>query len=81
MNQQFFNVINELCASGHAIESVEVASNFLAAAATVLDGLGAKWSIVNKDNNLVDIIIEPSNSYDKTIFQVNVENRSIDKLN
>jgi hypothetical protein len=77
MNDQILSIMDRLNVSDYSVDEVEHANAQLEAVSTVLDALGADYSAELK-GSLIEIVVEPRISYNKAVFQIDVEKRTID---
>lgn len=78
MNAAVEDIMQTLEVSDYSTDAIEHANAQLEALSKTLDGLGAEYS-VEFDGSVIKVIVEPKLSYDKTVFCINVEERSFSK--
>ena len=69
-------VIEKLSVSDFSTDAAESAMTRLESIAFVLDSIKAEFD-VTYDGSIITIIIEPKLSYDKTVLQIEVEDRRL----
>lgn len=82
MNRQMekvAEVIEKLNVSDYSTDAVESAVTRLESIAFALDSIKAEFN-VTYDGSVITIIVEPKLSYDKTVFQIEVEDRRLSSV-